>query len=314
MTRPAPPERPKTKVVVIGNFDGVHRGHRDLLSHAVADATAHGGEAVVLTFHPHPAVVLGRSLPPVLTPLARKVSLLTALGARVHVEPFDLAFASLSPEAFCTSLLRSQLDASQVYVGYNFRFGKGRAGDLTTLSALGDQLGFSVAVHARVGDAQGPWSSTRAREAIARGDVAEATLVLERPHALTGVVQHGRALGRTLGFPTANLGAVEEMLPANGVYAVNVDALDASGVPAVLGGGVMNVGTRPTVTGGAAERLAEVHILTGAHDLYGRILRVHLADHLREERKFVGIDELRAQIAKDRDDAERRLGATPRAP
>ncbi len=294
-------------VVVIGNFDGVHRGHRDLLAHAVADAAAHGGEAVVLTFHPHPAVVLGRPHPPVLTPLARKRCLIDALGARVHVEQFDLAFASLSPEEFCRSLLAGRLQASQVYVGYNFRFGKAREGDLTTLSAQGDKLGFSVAVHARVGDAQGPWSSTRAREAIARGDTTEATLVLEKPHALTGVVQHGRALGRTIGFPTANLGAVEEMLPANGVYAVNVDALDADGAATTLGGGVMNVGTRPTVTGGAAERLAEVHLLVGSPDLYEKTLRVHLVHHLREERKFDGVDELRAQIAKDRDEAARLL-------
>ncbi len=303
MATPAPAERSRNKVVVIGNFDGVHRGHRDLLSHAVADATAHGGEAVVLTFHPHPAVVLGRPHPPVLTPLARKLSLLTALGAKVHVEPFDLAFASLSPEAFCTSLLRSRLGASQVYVGYNFRFGKGREGDLTTLSALGDQLGFSVSVHARVGDASGPWSSTRAREAIARGDVNEATLVLEKPHALTGVVQHGRALGRTIGFPTANLGQVEEMLPANGVYAVQVEELEGERVVAPLGGGVMNVGTRPTVTGGEAERLPEVHLLTGAPDLYGKTLRVHLRHHLRPEKKFAGLDDLKAQITKDRDEA-----------
>ncbi len=308
MTTPAPRERSRNKVVVIGNFDGVHRGHRDLLSHAVADATAHGGEAVVLTFHPHPAVVLGRPHPPVLTPLARKLSLLTALGAKVHVEPFDLAFASLSPEAFCTSLLGSRLHASQVYVGYNFRFGKGREGDLTTLSALGDKLGFSVSVHARVGDASGPWSSTRAREAIARGDVTEATLVLEKPHALTGMVQHGRALGRTIGFPTANLGAVEEMLPSNGVYAVQVEELSGERVVATLGGGVMNVGTRPTVTGGAAERLPEVHLLTGAPDLYGKTLRIHLVHHLRDEQKFAGIEELRTQIAKDRDEAARLLG------
>lgn len=295
------------KVVVIGNFDGVHEGHRDLLLHAVEDARAHGVGATVLTFDPHPAVVLGRPKPPVLTPLRRKIALIEALGAQVHVEPFDLAFASLSPEAFCRSLLVAKLDASQVYVGYNFRFGKGREGDLTTLSALGDTLGFSVAVHARVGDASGPWSSTRARAAIARGDMAEAALVLGKPHALTGVVQHGRALGRTIGFPTANLGDVEEMLPANGVYAVRVDAMSGETVTARLGGGVMNVGTRPTVTGGAAVPLAEVHLLASGADLYGQSLRVHLTHHIRAEQKFANLDDLKAQIAKDRDEAARLL-------
>jgi len=295
------------KVVVIGNFDGVHRGHRDLLSRAVTDAGAHGVDATVLTFHPHPAVVLGRPLPPVLTPLPRKIALIEALGAKVHVEPFTLSFAGESPEEFCRSLLVGVLDASQVYVGYNFRFGKGREGDLTTLSALGDKLGFSVSVHARVGDAGGPWSSTRAREAIARGDVKEAALVLDKPHALTGVVQHGRALGRTIGFPTANLGNVEEMLPSNGVYAVNVDEMSGENVVKSLGGAVMNVGTRPTVTGGAAAPLAEVHLLEGTPDLYGKTIRVYLTHHIRAEQKFAGLEELKAQIAKDRDEAARLL-------
>jgi riboflavin kinase/FMN adenylyltransferase len=297
------------RVVVIGNFDGVHRGHHDLLAQAVETAGVHGAEVVVLTFFPHPAVVLGRPHPPVLTPLPRKNELLTALGARVHVEPFDRAFASLSPQEFCKSLLQERLQASQVYVGYNFRFGRGRQGDLTTLSALGDELGFSVAVHARVGDASGPWSSTRAREAIARGDMAEATLVLERPHALTGTVEHGRALGRTIGFATANLGNVEEMLPSLGVYAVLVDALDEAGKAQPLGGGVMNVGTRPTVSGGEPTVIPEVHLLQGAPDLYGQTLRVHLTHHIRAEQKFSGIDQLRAQIEKDRNTAAALLQA-----
>jgi riboflavin kinase/FMN adenylyltransferase len=308
-----------SKAVVIGNFDGVHRGHAELLSRAVKEAGAAGLEPWVLTFDPHPMVVLGREPPPLLTRLARKIELIERLGAKVHVHPFDRAFASLTPKDFATTLLSKALDAKRVYVGFNFRFGHGRAGDVTTLSALGDELGFSVEIHARVGDDAGPWSSTRVRQAIARGDVVEAERILGRWHALEGEVARGRALGRTIGFPTANLSDVAEMLPPNGVYAVLVDIMPKDAAPRVLGRGVMNVGTRPTVAGEAATTIVpEVHLFSfvpeseGPRDLYGERVRVHLVQRLREERKFSGVDALKAQIEKDRDEARILLeGMTP---
>jgi riboflavin kinase/FMN adenylyltransferase len=315
------------KAVIIGNFDGVHRGHAELLSRAVKESRANGCEPWVLTFDPHPLIVLGREPPPLLTRLPRKIELIERLGAKVHVHPFDRAFASLTPEAFATSLLSQTLDAKQVYVGFNFRFGHGRAGDVTTLSTLGDKLGFSVEIHARVGDEAGPWSSTRVRDAIGRGDVVEAERILGRWHALEGEVAKGRALGRTIGFPTANLAAVAEMLPPNGVYAVLVDTLASQrdcgdgDAARVLGRGVMNVGTRPTVAGADATTIVpEVHIHDfiaapadgAAVDLYGQRVRVHLVRRIREERKFPGVDALKAQIEKDRDEARALLeGITP---
>lgn len=278
-------------VVAIGNFDGVHLGHRKVLEQARAIAVERGLRCVVLTFDPHPRQVLGGNAPPALTTLEERVRLLQACVDEVVVEPFTQALASWSPERFVEDLLVGRLRARAVVVGENFRFGQKRAGDFTVLRALGEKLGFeAVAAHV-AGDAQGPYSSTRVRRALEEGDVADATHVLGRRYVLTGVVERGDALGRTIGFPTANLGGIGEMLPKHGVYAVFVD-VDGARLP-----GVMNVGVRPTV-GGLSLRV-EVHVLDFTGDLYGKKLRVALVERLRDEQKFDGIDALKAQIARD---------------
>lgn len=299
-------EAPAGCLVAIGNFDGVHRGHQAVLADAAKDAHLRGLEPVVLTFDPHPAAVIGRGAPPVLTPLARKIELIERVqhGVRVAVQRFDRAFAAQSPEAFAEGVLVKELSARVIIVGKNFRFGKDRGGDFDVLASLGQRLGFETRSHALVGDGHGTYSSTRARAAVAAGDLDATRAVLGRPHALTGVVARGDQRGRTIGFPTANLSDVVEALPPFGVYAVAVDRLAGPGGPqdtpraVALAGGVANIGVRPTVKEGAPPSI-EVHLFDLDADLYGATLRVHLLARLRGEQRFSGLDALRAQIAKD---------------
>jgi riboflavin kinase/FMN adenylyltransferase len=298
-------------VVVIGNFDGVHRGHQAVLGQAHAIARARSASCVVLTFDPHPMTVIGRGAPPRLVTTERRVELLVRHGAdEVVVEPFTTELAAMTPEEFARDLLATRLEACAVVVGENFRFGHDRAGDFEALRALGETLGFEAVAAEVAGDERGAFSSTRVRDAIDRGDLKEAEHVLGRLHSLSGVVAPGDRLGRTIGFPTANLSGVEEMLPPHGVYAVLVDELPhtplspVTGVrapsgdaPRALAKGVMNVGTRPTV-GGAQLRI-EAHLFDLDRDLYGARLRAHLVSRIREERRFAGLDDLKRQIAED---------------
>jgi riboflavin kinase/FMN adenylyltransferase len=306
-------------LVAIGNFDGVHRGHVAVLSRAGREAAAAGMTPLAITFDPPPAVVLGRKTPAALTPLERKIELIEAAvpAMRVVVRAFDLALAESSPERFARDVLVGELGAARVLVGQNFRFGKGRSGDLGTLAAIGGELGFSASAMEIAGDDRGPWSSTRVRGAIAAGDWADVRTVLGRPHALSGVVVRGDQRGRTIGFPTANLGDVAEVMPPNGVYAVLVDRLDVTGRDRALAQGVANIGLRPTVGGGLT---VEVHLLDfrptneAELDLYGARLRMHLVAFLRGERKFDGLDALKAQIEKDAENARRVLATEKPAP
>jgi riboflavin kinase/FMN adenylyltransferase len=283
---------------VIGNFDGVHRGHQALFERAVALARERELVPVALTFDPHPSVALGRTPPPALTTLARRVELISRAGiSHVFVRRFDAAFAAWAPERFIEELVARDLFARVVVCGKNFRFGKDRAGDPEILRVMGDRLGFE-ALTAEARDASGALSSTRARDAVARGDLGEAEAILGRRHAIEGEVVRGDARGRTLGFPTANV-APAVLLPPNGVYAVVVDrvARDTQRAEA-LAPGVMNLGVRPTVAQGARPSV-EVHLFDFDEDLYGETLRVHVVAKLREERRFPGLDALKAQIEID---------------
>lgn len=291
------------RVVAVGNFDGVHLGHQMVLADAARDAARLGLEPAVLTFSPHPLAVLGRPVPPALTVLTRKIELIRRCAPSIVpiVERFDLAFAAQSPLDFAERVLISEVRARVVIVGQNFRFGRGRLGDFAELARLGDALGFETRSHALLGDELGPWSSSRVREALARGDLGDATHMLGRPHMLTGTVIEGDRRGRTIGFPTCNLGGVEEALPPFGVYAVLVDRVDgASGGRAVgIARGVANLGVRPTVKDPDARPSVEAHLFDFDGDLYGAVLRVHLVARLRAEQKFSGLDALKAQIVRD---------------
>jgi riboflavin kinase / FMN adenylyltransferase len=307
---------PRCSLVIIGNFDGVHRGHQALLADAAADAERRGLAPVALTFSPHPARVLGRTPPPVLTALPRKIELIQRVhpALRASVVTFDPAFAAQTPEQFVRSVLRERLDARVVLVGANFRFGRGRSGDFTTLGRLGESLGFETRSHPLVGDAEGPWSSTRVRAAIARGDLDAATQMLSRPHMLSGVVAQGDQRGRTIGFPTCNLEDVEAALPPFGVYATLVDRVMPSGQAIALARGVANLGVRPTVKQPEALPSLEVHLFDLDEDLYGAELRVHLIARLRPEKRFSGLDELKAQIARDAEAARAVLAPLAEGP
>lgn len=286
------------QLLVIGNFDGVHRGHQALLTTAAQASQAEGLAARVLTFTPHPAKVLGRTPPPVLTRPERKRELITRAFPSIEVveHPFDLAFAGMSPDDFAAWLAREQR-AKKVLVGQNFRFGKGRAGGFDDLVRLGAAHGFRASFETLVGDAGGAWSSTRIRTAISAGDLPEAERMLGRPHLLIGRVERGKQLGRTIGVPTANLGEIEEMLPPFGVYATLVDVVEGDR-PRALGLGAMSIGVNPT-TDTTTHVKAEVHVLDVDADLYGKTLRVSLVARVRGEERFDSLDELVAQMRRD---------------
>jgi riboflavin kinase/FMN adenylyltransferase len=294
----APLSPESSTLVAIGNFDGVHRGHQAVLAEGLAVARIEGLKPLVLTFDPHPALVLGRGALPALTSLERKVELLRRQGPELEVviEPFTPLLAKTEPADFVKLLLVEKLGARVVLVGEDFRFGRARTGDFSLLDELGKGYGFRAVAATLERDAQGPISSTRIRGALSDGDLGEVARLLGRPHALSGVVERGQGRGRGVGFPTANLGGISEALPPHGVYAVLVDQAHGDDDFAALGAGVANFGVRPTLGAGPS---FEVHLFDMDRDLYGQRLRVHLLSRLREERKFAGIDELRAQIAKD---------------
>jgi riboflavin kinase/FMN adenylyltransferase len=289
--------------VSLGNFDGVHRGHALLAERTVSEARALGGPAVVLTFDPHPARVLHpERAPATLVTVEQKAELLAALGIdRLAVLPFTRETAALGPEEFARDVLAGCLGATEVVVGANFRFGRGRGGDTAALTALGGALGFRVASVEPVLHEGAPISSTRVRAALAAGDVEEAARMLGRPFFVDGTVVEGDRRGRTIGFPTANLDPRNETLPAAGVYAC---LLSVGGEPARPA--VANQGSRPTF-GGGAPRL-EVHVLDFDRDLYGATVRVAFVSRLRDERRFASPQELVAQIEDDVARARQALG------
>jgi riboflavin kinase/FMN adenylyltransferase len=287
----------RPSLVAIGNFDGVHRGHRAVIAQALEGARALELDPLILTFDPHPAVVVGRGALPALTSLDRKLELLCRESAtlKVVVEPFTQELAKTEPLDFVQRLLVEQLGAKLVLVGENFRFGRARSGDFAQLAALGREHGFEARATALECDARGPISSTRIRQALERGELAEVENLLGRPHALTGMVVPGQGRGRSIGVPTANLSTPAEALPPHGVYAVLVDLRQADGFRA-LSAGVANFGVRPTLNAGPS---FEAHLFDIEQDLYGHELRVHLVSRLREEQKFASLEQLVAQIARD---------------
>lgn len=293
-------------LVAVGNFDGVHLGHRAVLGVARSEAKRRGLSLVVLTFDPHPSEVLGRGRHGVLTPLARKVELLLRLDPelRVVVEPFTKELSQWSPRQFAAELLRGSLGAELVVVGQNFRFGHQRAGDLTLLTSLGKELGFEARAEPLAGDGVGPYSSSRARAAIAAADLDEARRLLTRPHAVSGTVVRGDGRGRSIGVPTANLSDVLEQVPPDGVYAALVDRIGTDGSAKRLGTAAVNIGVRPTVGAGYS---VEAHVHDLSENLYGQRLRLHFVSRLREERRFPSLSDLTAQI---RADIEAARGAT----
>ena len=285
----------------IGVFDGVHLGHQSVLVSAQEAAAARNGFSLAMTFDVHPASVLAPAhAPPLIYPLDEKRRVLSLNGMdAVHVFSFTREFSQLTPEEFVTRLCDSFPTLCSLSVGGDFNFGRGRSGNVRVLAELWRKHHFEVkAVPACFADGK-IVSSTRIRHEIQSGNFHEASKLLGRRYELCGEVVEGKKMGRTLGFPTANLKTDGLALPPNGVYVARV-VEDEKVYPAVL-----NVGVRPTVDGEASKPspVVEVHIFDFDKNLYGRRLRVRFGPKLREERKFESLDALRAQITRDANEA-----------
>lgn len=297
-------------VLTVGNFDGLHLGHQSIMQTVLERARALDGTSVVYTFEPHPRRVLRPDQAPrLLTTLDQKLARLEELGVAVTVvEPFTPDFAKLSPEGFVRDVLYERIRPVEVYVGYDFRFGRDREGSMRVLTELGPHLGFAVTIIPEVTVEGRDVNSTRIRELLGAGQVEEAAILLARPYTVRGRVVEGDRRGRTIGFPTANLEPDNEILPENGVYAGHLLVLDA-GTPAA---GerypiVANVGRRPTFHQGEAV-LAEAHVLDFDGDLYGRRVEIGFERRLRGEERFPDVETLKSRIAADVAEARRLLG------
>ena len=291
-------------VVALGNFDGFHRGHQAVVGAARDAAHSAGRPALVATFDPHPARLFRPDAPPfALTTRDQKLDLLAAFGIDgAVVMPFDRAFAALDAEAFVGDWLAARIGAAGVVSGGDFTFGRGREGDTAALARLGAAHAIAARVVDPVSDGQGIISSTRVRAALTAGDPAAAAALLTRPFTLRGVVQHGNKLGRTLGFPTANLTLGDYQRPRFGVYAVRVRMPDGS-----VRDGVANIGIRPMIQ--PAVELLEVFVFDWTGDLYGQQIAVELMAFLRPEWELDGLAALERQIAADCVAARVALGA-----
>ena len=285
-------------LIAVGNFDGVHLGHRALIEHALAQAQARSLLPVAMTFDPHPAAILAASAPTLLTTTDRKIELLlqAAPQLRIIVQPFNSEFSKIEAEVFVERILLNSLKARYVLVGKNFHFGRERRGTFQLLKALADKWGFSAEAFKLSGDTEGIFSSSRARLELIAGNLDNVAHVLGRPHAITGIVVQGEGRGRTFGFPTANLEKIPEGLPPAGIYSCIVDDATPDQLARRIGLGVMSLGPRPTVDRGFA---AEVHLIDFTGDLYSKRLRVHIIHRLRDIERFANIEALCAQISAD---------------
>lgn len=286
-------------VVAVGNFDGVHSGHRAVIGEAGKIASAAGLKWGVLTFEPHPRNVFQPDIKPFrITPFADKARHIRALGVDFMIaQKFDIPFSQQSAANFVEQSLVQALGVRHLVAGYDFKFGFKRQGSCETLLSMGNQHGFDfTVVSAASDDGGGLYSSTRARELLIKGDMRAVAEILDRPFEITGTVNHGDKRGRTIGFPTANIALKQYIHPAFGVYAVNMIPPDGKTIP-----GVANLGLRPTVNG-QAPRL-EVHLFDFNDDIYGQKVSVQFVEMLRAEKKFDGLDALKAQIALDSEQA-----------
>ena len=281
--------------LTIGAFDGVHLGHQAIIRNLTAGAHARGEPAVVLTFHPHPAVVLGKLKDCLcLTTPEDKADLLGQLGVdMVITQPFDLELAALSAREFLADLLRT-LKMRQLWVGYDFALGRERQGTVNVLRNLGEEFGYQLHVFQPVQVDGETVSSSQIRALLGEGEVKKANRLLDRPYAVSGEVVHGDGRGKSIGFPTANLAVWSDLvLPKNGIYVCHA-WLDGAAHQAVV-----NVGTRPTFDQEAVVPRVEAYLLDLNRDLYGQRLRLEFLERLRDEVRFASVEALIEQIKLD---------------
>lgn len=304
------PETTRGAVLAIGNFDGVHFGHQQVIADARALAAAKNAPLGVMLFDPHPQQFFAPEAPPFrLTRLVTRAALLADLGVDFTLAlPFDATMAACEAEDFISDILLAQLGVSAVCVGYDFCFGKGRRGNFAMLQDIGGEMGFETFATEAVlqPNSTSPFSSSAIRNFLRDGDPEQAAQLMGHAFAIEAEVQKGDQRGRTIGFATANMPLHDYVLPKFGVYAVSAEVLDGAFAGQTLKG-VANLGMRPTV--GTDKPRLESHFFDFEGDLYGANLRVSLLHFIRPEQKFDGLDALKAQISMDIDQAREMLGS-----
>ncbi|WP_333876245.1 bifunctional riboflavin kinase/FAD synthetase [Flavobacterium sp.] len=290
----------KPTVVTIGTFDGVHLGHRKILEQLIYSAKASDSESLVLTFFPHPRMVLQQGTEmKQLNTMAEKTALLESLGIdHLVIHPFDKEFSRLTAEEFVRDVLVNTFKVQKIIIGHDHRFGRNRTADINDLVAFGAEFGFEVAQISAQQINEVSVSSTKIRTALEEGHVTLANQYLGYPYSLTGTVTQGKQLGRTIGYPTANIAIAEEykLIPQNGVYIVQ------STINGTTVNGMMNIGTRPTVDG--TTQTIEVHFFDFNENLYRQNLTVSILERMRAEQKFESLDALKSQLAEDQRQAK----------
>lgn len=297
-------------VLTTGTFDGVHCGHRTVLARLTELARREGGESVLFTFHPHPRMVLfpGDTDLKLLNTQPEKEALLERAGLdHLLVVPFSREFSRMPPGEYVRKVLVEAIGVHAVVIGHDHRFGRDRAGDIHLLHELGEEHGFRTEEIPAMEVDHIAVSSTKVRHALNEGDVRTANELLGYAYSLRGVVVKGDRLGRTLGYPTANIGAVDpyKLVPAHGVYVVEVELRDG------FHQGMLYIGHRPTVAHAGGRTSVEVNIFDLDRDLYGEDIAVRFLERIRGDMRFEGLDTLRQQLDRDRENALRRLNAIP---
>ena len=288
-------EAEKGAAIALGNFDGVHRGHQRVIAQAAKAAMAQKTPLGVISFDPHPRQIFQPGAPAFrIMNTDQQARALAALGVDVfYVLPFDKEMADLTDREFVTEVLVAGLGVKHVAVGFDISFGKGRTGSPELMAEYGREYGFTVSIAEALGDGQAKFSSTGVREALREGRPQDAAAILGRPFAIEGVVERGRQLGRTLGFPTANVALTDYVTPKFGVYATRTRLPDGREIA-----GVANIGVNPTVPGEIAPRL-EVWLFDFDEDIYDQVIETDLVAFLRPEEKFAGLEPMVEQIRAD---------------
>ena len=302
---------PRGGVGTIGNFDGVHLGHRKILETVVRRAAEIGRPSFAITFEPHPMAVLRPDhAPRRVQTLHQKEEAIEAIGVEaLLVIPFTRDFSLTEPEEFVRSLLRDRLGASELYLGAHFAFGRGKRGDLALLTRMGAECGFVASAVEEVFYEGEPVSSTRIRRALERGMILEANAMLGRSYELDGLVARGDRVGHQIGVPTINLEPENELAPAEGVYVTEIEIRSFGRRFA----SVTNIGRRPTLYEDYTTTI-ETFVLDFSSDVYGERIRLFFLDRLREERKFPSVMDLKAQIQRDIEETRRYFERNPVAP